>query len=154
MHSSALAIFCMLAFTPTVFAQKPCPKGRALERQIAAAEIVVLGLAKESRTCRAYADSRRPHYDCTGVETVFQVRQVWKGDALPRHTLGLVAPPPSDPVGVKYLVGRQYVIFAAATKMLDTHWEGSTNACHLPDKPASRKALIKQLDAWKKLQGD
>lgn len=133
----------------------PCPEGRTLERQIAAADVVVLGKVTYDRDCVPFRPSTdRVYGDCYGRRADVVVKRTWKGPLRRRMGIGLVALGTKDSAGIFWRKGETHVLFARVTTVSSdsVHWSGHTDACMLPEAIRSEKALVKQLDAWARAQ--
>ncbi len=131
-----------------------CPEGRTLERQVKAADVVVLGEVIYGGDCRPpKVDSVDPglvRLDCIGREADLIIRRSWKGPSTVGQGLTLTMPLPSDSAGLLMRKGETHVVFA---KLFDgseaPQWLAETTACMLPEEIASSdSAFVKQLDLW------
>jgi hypothetical protein len=78
----------------------------------------------------------------------------WKGVLDPNAGLALLMPAPGDSAGMHWRKGEKRVVFAKREGADAVQWWGYTDACMYPEGTKSQKALIKQLDAWKRKQKD
>ena len=139
---------------PLAAIRAQCPSGRALERQIATADAVVLGKVTLDRDCPPptvdEVDRGLVHFECFGRQAHLTIQQTWRGPTKAGDVLYLNLP--SDRPTPQMGKGETHVVFAKLGNLpRSSAWFGTTDSCMLPEGAnSSEKDLRKQLDTWYK----